>query len=347
MNDRIHTQLPETAAMPVLCRRPGPARLHTAARPTRGRVLLCIAALWTGIAIAADGTTRMQAVADGYEHDAFFAVDFAGDRGLAVGDHGAIHETLDGGERWQAVTDVPTTVALLGVAVSTRGDIAVGQAGTILSRPAGGSWTAAESGTTERLFAVSRNARGQAVAVGAFGVTLLSADAGASWRAAMPQWDRYVDPGVQPHLYAAHVGDDGTVTVAGEFGLILRSDDDGKTWRSLHRGEASVFGLDLRADGVGYAVGQSGIALRTDDGGEQWTAVDSGTGAHLFAVDSSPQGRVLATGMRELVVGQAQAGRWRLAPSADDAWYADVALPADGDTAVAVGQSGRIIRIGR
>ena len=54
-----------------------------------------------------------------------------------------------------------------------------------------------------------------------------------------------------------------------------------------------------------------------------------------------------ATGMRELVVGQAQAGRWRLVPSADDAWYADVALPADGDTAVAVGQSGRIIRIGR
>ena len=78
------------------------------------------------------------------------------------------------------------------------------------------------------------------------------------------------------------------------------SSGGGASWQALHRGDASIFALELRADGAGYAVGQNGTVLRTADGGASWAAVDAGTQAILLGVHSSADGQVIATGMRDM-----------------------------------------------
>lgn len=311
------------------------------------RAFPALALLATAQCLAAEGV-RVAQTAAGHAHDALFAVDFAGERGTAVGAHGSIVDSADNGRHWTAVNPAPTTLGLLDVAVSVAGDIAVGQKGLILMRAPGSSWQPVSSGTQERLLGVSQNASGRAAIVGAFGLVLASDDGGRRWRAIAPDWSLYADPGVQPHLYAVHVDAAGVITVGGEFGLILRSADAGSSWSLLHKGDASIFGLELRADGVGYAVGQSGTVLRTADGGASWTAVDARTKAHLLAVRSSPGGRVVATAMRDFVVSRDDGSSWQRirGQGLEEAWLGDVAPVRDSNRFVAVGHSGEILQIG-
>jgi len=311
------------------------------------RALPALALLATAQCLAAEGI-RVKQAAGGHAHDALFAVDFSGERGTAVGAHGTIVDSRDHGRHWTAVNPAPTTLGLLDIAVTAASDIAVGQKGLILVRAAGGRWQVAPSGTQERLLGVSQNASGRAAVVGSFGMVLGSDDGGRSWRAIAPDWSLYADPGVQPHLYAVHVDAAGVITVGGEFGLLLRSDDAGASWTLLHKGEASIFGLELRADGVGYAVGQSGTVLRTADGGARWTAVDARTKAHLLAVRSSSGGRVVATAMRDFVVSRDDGGSWQRirGQGLEASWLGDVAAVRDSNRFVAVGHSGDILQIG-
>ena len=68
------------------------------------------------------------------------------------------------------------------------------------------------------------------------------------------------------------VDDKGVVTAVGEFGLVLRSADAGKTWQALHKGDASLFAMEV-SDGGGYAVGQNGAVLHSTDHGASWNEV--------------------------------------------------------------------------
>ncbi len=80
-----------------------------------------------------DGATWACVVCDGIGEN-LYAVAFAGDRGLAVGQHGAAWLTLDGGLTWQ---DVRTGLdAFLGDALwlSDTEVLVVGEAGTVLRR---------------------------------------------------------------------------------------------------------------------------------------------------------------------------------------------------------------------
>jgi photosystem II stability/assembly factor-like uncharacterized protein len=290
-------------------------------------------------------------VVSGTAHQALFAVAFDGDAGIAVGAGGQMLASQDGGKSWQAVAPSPTDKALLGVAIGPGRALVVGQSGVILMRDATGAWQAVASGTEERLFAVDVNAGGVAVAVGAFGKILRSADGGVSWSSVAPSWtEGYTDQGLEPHLYDVKVGPDGVITCVGEFGLILRSTDGGLGWAVLHKGDASLFALDLRGDGVGYAVGQGGAILRTTDGGATWVDVPSGSTANLLGVRSAADGRVLVSAMRDMLASD-DGLAWRRVDWGDfgSAWYSGVSLSGNGavPTALVVGHSGRIVRIGR
>jgi photosystem II stability/assembly factor-like uncharacterized protein len=291
-------------------------------------------------------------VVTGTAHQALFSVALDGAQGLAVGAGGEVLTSTDGGQHWQPEAKSPTTQALLGVALAGDRAIAVGQAGLIYVRAGSGAWSAAASGTEERLFGVDFNASGVAAAVGAFGKILRSTDGGATWASIAPSWPDggFTDQGLEPHLYAVDVAADGTITCVGEFGLVLRSGDAGVTWQVLHKGEASLFALDLRADGVGYAVGQGGTILRTVDGGATWLAVPSGSQANLLGVHSSADGRVVVTAMRDLLASD-DGVAWHRIEGGDfgSAWYSGVVTTGSGASATAliVGHSGRIVRIGR
>lgn len=296
-------------------------------------------------------TAPIAAVVSGTAHQALFAVAFDGDAGIAVGAGGQMLASQDGGRSWQAVMPALTEQSLLGVAVVSGRAIAVGQAGLIFLRDASGAWRPSTSGTEERLFAVSFNADGVAVAVGAFGKVLKSVDDGLKWTSVAPAWaEGYTEPGLEPHLYDVKVAPDGVITLVGEFGLILRSTDGGQSWAALHKGEASLFALDLRADGVGYAVGQGGVILRTTDGGATWAGVESGSAANLLSVRSSPDGHVVVTAMRDMLASD-DGLSWRRVEWGDfgSAWYSGVNVVGAGaaENALVVGHSGRIVRITR
>lgn len=318
-----------------------------------GRAAWAVAALVTaGPGGARASGASIVPVVSGTAHQALFAIAMDGSHGLAVGAGGEVLETTDAGVTWRAAESPPTQVALLGVAVGEDRAIVVGQSGAVFVRDGSGAWRAAESGTDERLFAVDFNPAGLAVAVGAFGKVLRSADGGSTWSSIAPGWadGGYTEQGLEPHLYAVDVDPEGVITCVGEFGLVLRSADGGATWTVLNKGESSLFALDLRSDGVGFAVGQGGTILRTSDGGSTWHVVPSGSDANLLGVHSTADGRAFVTAMRDMLES-GDGLTWQRISGGDfgSAWYAGVVTTGSGASASAlvVGHSGRIVRIGQ
>ncbi len=286
-------------------------------------------------------------VVSGTAHQALFAIAVDGSRAMAVGASGAILSSDDSGKNWRVNDNPPTSLSLLGLAMSRQCTLAVGQEGLILKKT-GEKWKTVKSGTDQRLFSVAVNAKGQAAAVGGFGTVLTSSDCGENWSAVSPRWAGYAEDGVEPHIYAVAVDAGGGITIAGEFGLILHSADSGKNWSLLHKGDASIFSLQLRDDGIGYAVGQSGCILRTADHGASWSALDSGSGAILLGVSSAPGGHVVVTGMREMLESGDDGKSWTHLADGDvrTAWYEGIGQSGPAAPVLAVGHSGRIIRVG-
>jgi photosystem II stability/assembly factor-like uncharacterized protein len=287
-------------------------------------------------------------VVSGTAHQALFAVSAHGDAAIAVGAAGAILESGDAGKSWKAVTPAPTPLSLLGVSVQQGHAIAVGQEGTVLVMDDAGKWAKSTSGTDNRLFAVSVNSGGRAVAVGAFGTAIKSEDGGASWASIAPDWTSYTKDGEQPHLYDVNVDEKGVVTMVGEFGLVVRSADGGKTWKTLHQGDASLFALYLPEDGAAYAAGQNGALIRSADHGATWSNVDAGTMAILLGVHAAGD-KVVVTGLHDMLLSNDDGNSWTHLRSEEinTTWYQGVAGAGAGasQTVLAVGHSGEIIRV--
>jgi len=285
----------------------------------------------------------------GIAHDALFSVNFDGANALAVGAAGTILRSEDAGESWTTESGVPTEFALNGVALRGEHAVAVGQLGVILRREDDGSWQAVESPTEERLMQVALTVDGRAVAVGAFGSLLVSDDGGRTWESAAPDWSTTTDQGFEPHLYAVDIAENGAVTVAGEFGLILRSPDGHSDWRVLREGEASIFGMHLRPDGVGYAVGQSGTILKTQDGGKTWVATAEPGTVVWLNVRSDDNGQVYVSGIREMAISADAGSTWsrHTGDELGALWLAglDRSVSAEGSGVVAVGQGGHVLKI--
>ncbi len=310
---------------------------------------------WVAQCAEAGPSITLKSLLSGTPHQGLMAIAFDGSVGVAVGVGGEIETTQDSGKRWQ-VAPSPSPLALLGVDVKDGLTVAVGQRGLILVRHGSPDWKKTESGTSERLFSVSVNSKGNAVAVGSFGTVIASTDRGETWQSIAPNWAALIhEQGDQftPHVYAAHLDDAGTVTVAGELGVILRSSDAGKTWNVLHQGDSSnhkedesLFALDIRKDGIAYAVGQDGEILRSSDGGLKWAPLNSGTKSILLGVHSSPGGEIVVTGMYSMLVSKDDGKTWNLVidQAVASSWYAGVARPADGADIV-VGKSGVIMRV--
>lgn len=310
--------------------------------------LFAIAAITLGALapnVVAAGAMQLKPVVTGTVHQALFSIALDGNAGVAVGAGGQLMESADGGKTWKQTTANVGELSLLGVGLSQSHAIAVGQQGQIFVRDQGKGWSKASSGTDNRLLSVSVNANGAAVAVGAFGTVLKSGDGGQNWEKVSPEWIKIMPQGEEPHLYVAHVDEKGVFTIAGEFGLILRSTDAGVTWKTLHKGEASVFAMQVRADGVGYAVGQAGSMLRTTDHGATWTQMQTSTPAILLGVSSTADGKVYVTGMHDMLVSTDDGTTWNHAtnPEITTAWYQGIT--SSDARVLAVGNRGQIVSV--
>ncbi|SER11022.1 Uncharacterized protein SAMN04488038_11640 [Solimonas aquatica] len=301
--------------------------------------------------------SRIEVVHKGIAHQAYFGIDFRGEHGMAVGTGGSLLASDDGGASWHPLPQAVTQLSLFDVTVGGGRTLVSGQMGTVLIGEAGGKWRAVQTPTKMRLLAIDQNSQGLAVAVGQFGTILRSRDGGDTWQAVAPQWHGYTGHEFEPQLYDVVVDERGRVTVVGEFGLIIRSDDGGDSWRLLWRAESPVedvpapalWALTLGEDGVGYAVGQEGLIVKTADDGRSWRKLDSGTHSGLQGVQMVAGGQVLAIGIRELLESRDGGATWQRLAGEDISteWYQGLAAPQSGSAVLAVGHSGRVLRIRR
>lgn len=280
-------------------------------RPTNNANAFAVVLALLLFSLTAVAEDSVEIVRTGIAHDALYAMDMNGDKGVAVGNFGLILETTDSGATWTK-TEPVTEQALLGIATAGERQLAVGQGGIVITRVGDGAWEVLENDIGLRLLNVDLHESGLAVAVGEFGAIRRSRDNGKSWDSITVDWALYNDEGYEPHLYDVAIRDANTVVITGEFGLVLWSEDGGDTFVARHTGEESIFAIHLDAEGTGtgYAVGQDGEVLRSQDNGVTWNKIDAGSKANLLGVWSG-QGEVVIVGIRELLRSSDDGETWK------------------------------------
>jgi len=200
------------------------------------------------------------------------------DHGWAVGDHGVIVRTTDGGASW-SLQDSGVLVTLRDVwfADGVNG-WAVGDFGTILRTTNGGaSWVRQISGTTENLMGVSFADAPNGWAVGGGGTVLHTTNGGTTWT---PQTS-----GVSVYLLSVYAVSPTTACAVGTAGNIRHTTDGGANWTPQTSGTAGYLECVWFTDSAhGWAVGESGTILVTSNGGTTWTPQTSNTTSPLISV---------------------------------------------------------------
>ncbi|HEY5657957.1 MAG TPA: YCF48-related protein, partial [Myxococcota bacterium] len=243
-------------------RRGAPMRDPIAMISAAGRILL-IALAWAGCH-ESDFVSRRVAGEIGIYDDLFSVSVADASHAVAVGYHGAVYWSDDGGESWHE-GQTQTEALLYSVSMADRhAGWAVGQLGTILRTEDGGrSWRAQPNPKRDErthLFGVHAFDRDRAVAVGEWGARIATRDGGAHWIDASlavgpedpqfiwlsPEARERVRAGGRAYedvsLHDVHCLRDGAACWSvGEFGTILRSPDAGATWeRGEILGEAEL-----------------------------------------------------------------------------------------------------------
>jgi photosystem II stability/assembly factor-like uncharacterized protein len=188
-------------------------------------------------------------------YDDLFAVSVPDDdHAVAVGYHGAIYWTGDGGKSW-GKGETPTQRLLYGVSMAdSKSGWAVGQLGTILRSEDGGrTWTQQENPKRKEgahLFDVEAIDANTAWVVGEWGTRMRTRDGGKSWEDLSITLDAlsplfvWLDPRDQEKIRRGEkVYEDVGLNnlhclpvpsskcwIIGEFGYIFWSDDQGETW---------------------------------------------------------------------------------------------------------------------
>ena len=79
----------------------------------------------------------------------------------------------------------------------------------------------------------------------------------------------------------------------------------------------------MQDNGKGYAVGQNGTILKTVDSANSWQALDNPANGILLNIWSSAEGRILVSGIRNLLSSENDGGSWTKFQTGDfmSGWY--------------------------
>ncbi len=220
------------------------------------RVSLTAALLAAGLPLMSLQAAPLQAVpavqAGNATQATMLAAGWAGERVVAVGDHGVVLLSDDQGRQWRQARSVPLSTPLTGVSfVDARHGWAVGHWGAILSTADGGeSWQVQRLSSEEDrpLFAVHFFDARQGVAVGLWSLVLTTEDGGKAWTEQPLQ----APPGAKRadlNLMGLFADNHGTLYATAEHGQVLRSDDQGKNWRYLDTGYEGTLWSGASTDG--------------------------------------------------------------------------------------------------
>ncbi|GLR65457.1 hypothetical protein GCM10010909_01350 [Acidocella aquatica] len=258
------------------------------------------------------------------------AITRAGNRLVAVGEHGVIIYSDDDGVSWTQ-GQVPVNVTLTCVAFATpQLGWAAGHFGAILVTADGGkTWTMQLNGLQANQLtlqaaqdpsvasstcpcaplAVARAAHfmdegpdkpflsmlvlspQHVMVFGAYRMTMVTTDGGKTWA----DWSLHIYDKYSHNIYgAAVIGAD--YYLCGEQGLVFCSTDAGNTFLPLApTTSVTLFGILGARDGSLVVFGVAGACLRSTDGGKSWTTIA------LASQDDITSGRVLRSGTVVLI----------------------------------------------
>jgi len=228
----------------------------------------------------------------------------AGDRLVAVGDHGVVMLSDDGGQTWRQAKSVPVDSTLTSVSFTdARQGWAAGHWGVILHTEDGGeSWAVQRSATGEDrpLFALHMLDAQRGVAVGLWSLVLVTEDGGKSWNPVMltpPEGARKADL----NLLSLFATGQGVLYATAEKGMLLRSADQGRHWSYLSTGYKGSFWTGVALPGGELlAAGLRGSLYRSTDEGKSWGRIDSHSESsitQLLAVPGAGGAQVVGVGL--------------------------------------------------
>lgn len=298
---------------------------------------LCIALLSLPALAAETPPLVLQAAAASAHAQAapMLGATLAGQRIVAVGDHGLVILSDDHGKTFRQARSVPVSSTLTGVSFAdTQHGWAVGHWGVILHTADGGdTWRLQRSDAQEDrpLFAVHFFDTREGIAVGLWSQVLATRDGGASWQAltlpAPPDGGR-----ADRNLLAAFADAGGNLYVPAERGMVLHTADRGRRWRYLDTGYAGSFwtGAALRG-GELLVAGLRGSVFRSTDGGARWHAVDSGARSSITGMVESAERTVQAVGLDGTMLKSTDGGASFKARQRDDRLSLTTLVAASGD----------------
>jgi len=229
----------------------------------------------------------------------------AGQRIVAVGDHGVVLLSDDNGSSFRQAKGVPVSSPLTSVTfVDAQHGWAVGQWGTILVTLDGGeTWRIQrqETSADRPLFGVHFFDATHGVAVGLWSLILSTTDGGSTWS---PQSIAPM-PGAQKadlNLLSLFPGQNETIYATAEKGQLLVSHDRGQVWAYINTGyKGSLWCGAQLPDGTVLVGGQRGTLLKQQPGQVAWQRIEvAGTGS-LTSVALSGQ-KVLVVGLDGTII---------------------------------------------
>jgi photosystem II stability/assembly factor-like uncharacterized protein len=238
-------------------------------------------------------------------HAMLLDVAHAGKRIVAVGEHGIVLLSDDGGRSYRQAKQVPASSTLTAICFTDAlHGWAVGQWGVILATADGGeTWTLQRSDTSidQPLFSVYFKDARHGWAVGLWSLVLATEDGGHSWKSMkLPS-----PPGggkADRNLFRIFADRSGTLFVAAEQGIVLRSRDGGTTWDYRQTGnKGSLWSGTAAADGTIFVGGLVGHLYRSRDGGDTWEAIDSASSGSITDLVATGD-RILGVGLDGFVI---------------------------------------------
>lgn len=271
-------------------------------------------ALPAGAAPAANPATTQAAHANPQAAQAMLlGATRAGSRLVAVGDHGTIILSDDGGKSFRQARQVPVRAMLNAVSFADgKHGWAVGHRGVILATTDGGETWSLQRQDLDKdqpLFSVLFTDARHGWACGLWSLLLRTDDGGHTWQTV----DLPVPPGAKRadrNLYSLFADAKGGLFIAAEQGRVVHSRDGGTHWDYLDTGyKGSLWAGIALADGSLLVGGLRGALYRSEDGGTNWTALKTGSLSSITAFSEGPGGQVMASALDGVSLLSSDGGR--------------------------------------
>ncbi len=245
-------------------------------------------------------------IGPGAQTSMILAATKAGNRIVAVGDHGIVLLSDNDGQAYRQAKSVPISSTLTSVSfVDAKVGWAVGHWGAILKTIDGGeTWKLQRSDikVDQPLFSVYFKNDREGWAVGLWSLILTTRDGGATWNSVtLPN-----PPGASKadrNLFNIFPDRSGGLVISAERGTIVRSEDDGETWSYIDTGyKGSLWAGTVLNDGTWIVGGLRGSILRSTDQGQSWQTSQTGTKSSITQIIQGQDGGITAVGLEGVVL---------------------------------------------